>query len=392
MNKKLVWYGGTKTQKHKIEKGLDFEKLKNHGIDVLAIDGIATLENTLSEKFLSEKKTSKKRSNTLKNIIDEMKGYNEQTHLVQLNKVFDTFNNLTQPTELIMGGHSRGAAAGLTGFITELYALALISKPKTSDFAKSLENVQQINLIVVDPVQGPLQGNLLGLQKNLKHENPIKEMLDTISAVANKPNLFNVSIFFPKFADKKIFKLDKNWEHYIKKSKGEYKEYNSGFYHSHMVNPEDKTKLFPLDKNNISPNGLLKQVIKERFGLITPEELNKTVIDLHKTEVDLMQILKKENTNRTQTEKAKVDEFETLVSNNKKGALNKIESALRNNSNDTAIKINGRTLNPKLLDTKKNNLSPATTTLRSQSSIPPTITLSLKKRSPLIPTKLKLQK
>ncbi len=384
MKKKLIWYGGTDTKKNKTEEVLDFKKLKNLGVEVLAIDGIGTLENRLSEKKLNTGKQSQSFSDHLGLVMDRVNGYSEETQITQLNKVFDTFNNLTNPTELVVGGHSRGAAAGVTGFITELYALALVQKsedfefaknkkPKAFDLAKSLENVQKISLIITDPVQGPSDNNLLGLQENLQSKNPVKEMLDTISEIVGKKDLFNVSVFLPRFDPRKTFQLDKRWENYMTKNKGQYQEYNAGFDHSNMVSSKKNPTLYPLDIDGVSPNGLLKKVIQERLGFVTKKELNNTAKDLHNTEVDLIQILKKDNKNRTKTEEVKATDLKTLIARNKTGANhNSMQSALRDNSkSDTPIKINGRLLNPKSLNTKKGNLSSATTASRNQNNLRP---------------------
>ena len=200
---------------------------------------------------------------------DTVTGYKEREHLVDAEnffKVLEKIEQSEQETELTIGGHSRGAAVGLTGFLAMFLAAARQDKNVKDSSPWAL--VSKINIIAVDPVQGSQTGSedtndMMGLLPEQTVDSIIKEIEQLL--FQGKP-VFHITVYTARFDARKEFCLDSRWQEWIDANKGSLMEnqdraelYVAGFRHSSMVCAEDEiTEIY--EEN--SPRGLMKEIIK----------------------------------------------------------------------------------------------------------------------------------
>jgi len=163
-------------------------------------------------------------------------GYREATHLTNSEAFFKALSN--DPKKMVLAGHSRGAAVGITGIITEMYAEArLIEKKGEQVDSNFLKNIDKIAIVALDPVMGLDTNDHMGLNRKLDSNAPsISEMLNTISEVAKKPDLFDVTVFLARHDGRELFKIDERWKEFHTLNAGKKCDvYHASFQHSDMV-------------------------------------------------------------------------------------------------------------------------------------------------------------
>lgn len=297
MKKLFLWYSGTDTEAKDMRNFFNIAETDTIKVDY--IDGLGTDGNLLATQTLQGKEP-KNKTKILTPVLDAffktkttIYGAQEHDQLAQILHTFeiiDKINSDDKEVELIIGGHSRGAAIGILGLIASLYATS-----KTHSFKDSL--IKKIIFIAVDPVPGSpsnlasllsdSKNDLLGFE-TIEGKNKIKTALDFIATKSEKPNLFKVIYYPARFDARNEFKGDDYWLEFYKnqmeklkleklestKSKIDHplnepvietKFYIGGFRHSAMV---DKTEEISALYDEVNcPTNLLKEIVNQELGL-----------------------------------------------------------------------------------------------------------------------------
>lgn len=274
MKKLFLWYSGTGTTAEHMRNF--FNITASDTIKIAYVDGLGTENNRTESQTLSNNQTGSwtewlmgffKKTELLH---DQAYGYKEKHQLAQLEHYFKLLEEIDpkkdKDVELIIGGHSRGAAAGVLGFITALYA--------SCKEGNTLEGspINKIRILAVDPVPGEKGNDLLGLEKETAEfkKNPILNMLNYIASSSKKQNLFKVVYYAARFDARDQFKADDYWLNYYKSQllnkQIDTEFYIGGFRHSAMVFDDDE--ISALYTGNARPTALMKELVKRELGLV----------------------------------------------------------------------------------------------------------------------------
>lgn len=356
--KKFIWYAGTRDTAAKASKRLELKRVENVAHSSI-IDGVGTKENAGDTR--KAEKTHEKQVNGNINLIgalvknvknrlraekDTYNGYSEYTHIAQLEAVFEGIGQDNKPIYLVLGGHSRGAAVGVTGFLIQLYALSQLDNG-----AEFLENINSIKLIVCDPVAGTKENDLMGMLEGISSDNPIKVMMDAISEKAGKPDLFHTTMVTSRFDARHAFEIDNYWKKFAESKPKNMEVFSAGFQHSELVG-KNGNNIEMYSNPKITPKSLLQAIIDESLGLISKNDLDKKASALEKIELKLIEELRGE-------EKYNSDAISSLrEKTSRKGyhgirkllPMTSLEETLRESSkketgNKESVKNNGRNVN-----------------------------------------------
>jgi hypothetical protein len=235
---------------------------------------------------------------------DTINGYSEREHLVDSEYFFmlveylEKYQHLIQAEqvpkediELTIGGHSRGAAVGMTSL---LYIFSVSARKFEKNENSPWSLVSKIRIIAVDPVPGKQVGDedtndMMDLPSDRTIDSIIQEIEDL---VFDHKSVFHTTVYTARFDARKEFRLDSRWQRWI----DDHKEfifnhdraelYIAGFRHSSMVCAEDEiTEIY--DKN-YTPRGLMRKILevngsreaRERYYQQLSQHEMKTLEDL----------------------------------------------------------------------------------------------------------------
>ena len=274
MKRLFLWYSGTGTTAEHMRNFFNFTA--NDTLKIAYVDGLGTENNRTESQTLSENKTGSwtewlmgffKKTELLH---DQAYGYKEKHQLAQLEHYFKLLDEIDpekdKEVELVIGGHSRGAAAGVLGFITALYACR--------KEGNTLEGspIKKIRILGVDPVPGTKGNDLLGLEEETVEfkKNPLLNMLNYIASSSKKAELFKVIYYTARFDARNEFRADDYWLNFYKSQRAnrqvETEFYVGGFRHSAMVFEDDE--ISSLYTGNSRPTALMKELVKRELGLV----------------------------------------------------------------------------------------------------------------------------
>jgi hypothetical protein len=232
--------------------------------------------------------------------LDSAFGYKEDNQLVSLVATFNLIEGMLESVKkgkkinLIIGGHSRGSAAGMTGFLASFLA-AIQANQINKDLADS---IQKITLIPVDPVSGGQSGgkdtNDQMIEGGKKESSKItmEYLLEEIEAgLFKKKKIFNITAYLARFDARNQFSLDNRWFQFLnntpKSFEGRTKSYIGGFRHSAMVDTGDEiTSLY----GKSTPMGLMKKLVESAINNLpaTKKDADNCAELLKKKELELM--------------------------------------------------------------------------------------------------------
>ncbi len=223
---------------------------------------------------------------------DIVLGYREHHQISQLFQIAEVIEGLAKyddnEVHLIIGGHSRGIADGMLGFLTSLY-LHCTQRPNP-DQHLFFKKANRVSLIAVDPVNGAeLQdmiggmvdrNDIMGFDELPWDQRKISHLLHTMERATGKPGLFDVVLYTARFDARDEFLLDKYWLEFLEDIKrgvgytGTFKYYVGGFRHSAMVSKNDElTELYVNEENDDSPVVLLRHILMDVKGNTTSADL-----------------------------------------------------------------------------------------------------------------------
>ncbi|WP_378187018.1 hypothetical protein ACE939_01565 [Aquimarina sp. W85] len=303
-NKKIfIWFSGTSSKAKKAKEVLQIASLEKQGVEVLILDGVGTNKMTNSEEnyWIHTKKSVF--SPVIRPVINLKRlitGYRESTHISQHDQIIKFIDQIESNSEnkgkkfdLLIGGHSRGAAVGLKSYLANLETqLDRLENNENNKNSKSIfMNLGKLDFMVVDPVAGEMKNDYMSGQHKSLIETSINDIIDNIKTslqeINKNKNLKVTGISYNARYDKrKAFKLDEDWKPFFKsKDKNYQKEvFVAGFSHSSMVS----LKKSILYEENESPRDLLVKIIKQRLGFVSLEETKELARKLDKIEYDLV--------------------------------------------------------------------------------------------------------
>ncbi|OOF21053.1 hypothetical protein BZJ17_10115, partial [Salinivibrio sp. IB574] len=210
--------------------------------------------------------------------------------LVSIDKIFALFDYLeslspNEEVELVIGGHSRGAAIGLVSFLA---SLCQASKTEINDKVNIYwEKINKIRLLPADPVAGKALNyewlnekikefftNFLGLKNDnfgvetMDSDEPITSLILEIEKNLFKGRkVFEIFIFSARFDARDQFPADENWKRFIDKiisNDGPLADrtlmISAGFRHSSMINKNDEIS-YLYENSGVSPISLLMGIV-----------------------------------------------------------------------------------------------------------------------------------
>ncbi|WP_070972016.1 hypothetical protein [Vibrio sonorensis] len=272
MKRVLVWFSGTGTEAEKQIEEIGFDvTLFDH---IMVSSGVGTAElRQMAEKLTKKDKSVLERlfSATEKTgvLLDKIEGYKERENIVSALQVFETIDYLNalpndEHVEMVLGGHSRGAAVGLVTFLATLNEQARYSVNEEGDTCWS--KVSEIQLVPVDPVAGKQAGSEdTNDMLNLPNDYPMSALLSDIeNNLFQGREVFQVKVFCARFDARDEFRFDSRWFEFIQTSQSLARPVtvmSAGFRHSSMVDIEDE--LLPLYADiDTSPIQLLRSIIE----------------------------------------------------------------------------------------------------------------------------------
>lgn len=257
----LVYIAGTGVSAASAEDNLRLKDFENEqeNTQVALANGIGTSESVRDSRADSQKK---KASDRIIAWFLKRKGYIKKTHDTNLQKVADATAHfdLESHNHLVLAGHSRGAAVGITGVITAWYQKVL----KMEEGAVFLPEIDKISIIAMDPVLGPNTNNQLGIGKVSDANTPsIAFMLNKIAEAAGKPDLFDVTIIQARYDARTAFNTDQRWAEFIRDNKDiKCKIYSTGFQHSAMIKENLLDQIY---EENKKPRNLIRAIIGRKL-------------------------------------------------------------------------------------------------------------------------------
>ncbi|QGK74466.1 hypothetical protein [Flavobacterium sp. SLB02] len=359
MKKLFLWYSGTDTTAESMRNFFNItetDTIKVEYINGLGTEGNISKTNTLQNNdAANEPGLINKFTNYIYKLYTRAKGAQEHDQVAQIEHFFKITENTNsdEEVELIIGGHSRGAAVGILGLIASLYETCRLSSFENS-------SIKKITFIAVDPVPGSskvLGSSALGSKNDLLGfetiggENKIKTALDFIATRSKKPNLFKVIYYPARFDMRNEFKADQYWlDFYENQCKNlnivnpkndkpviETKFYIGGFRHSAMVNKtEEISELY--DEINC-PTNLLKEIVYHELE-ISNSDLNAIQEGIIKTENDVLALVSNIK-NLKLTERTTKDSYPLEIKAEKiLYSGESLEQIIRNRAKNNSAKIN----------------------------------------------------
>ncbi|WP_109830082.1 hypothetical protein [Reichenbachiella versicolor] len=278
----LIWFNGTGTPMEDMAPLLTHLHLSPSQMQ--SISGLGTEDNLISSKALSSNSnlhstgswfdpTSYTLFNTILGTKDTTAGYAERNQFASINAVFNTIDKISTSSssniELIIGGHSRGAAAGIIGFLSSL--LEAISKDKSFRESPLYKKVKKIHVISVDPVAGQRGNDLTGGE-----DIRIDQLYKSIQSKFENTSLISTTLYQARFDCRDEFKADDKWLNYLKanynfvtatSTNPSFRYYIAGFRHSIMIYPNDGELSKSLYANTqVTPLNLLINIINDIVG------------------------------------------------------------------------------------------------------------------------------
>jgi len=273
MKKVMIWFSGTGTTAQDMLPFLQDEVLLKSLDAAIILEGVGT-------QAMAKAKIAAKPFNNIFNkgfqflfgkYIDQVKGYSPADNELSIDNFFAVINLIEQMQddniELVIGGHSRGAAVGMVCLLASLYQQVLLQK---SGFENSyLQKISRIHLVAADPVSGKQPGDeitndMMGLTKDIK----LSQLLSEIERLVyqGKP-IFHISVFAARFDARNEFAFDSRWKEFIDEQiiqtavfSLRAKLFIGGFRHSEMVQPDQAlAALYP--SLAVHPQQLLRQII-----------------------------------------------------------------------------------------------------------------------------------
>ncbi len=275
----LIYYGGTCENSERTEKNLSLQAYAERGLCNLHIEsGVGTVDNSRKMAETHKRPLLRKALIPITTLAHSIRGYSVDTHIAQSTALSEAMNN--DPNELMLMGHSRGAAVGITGIINQWYiqALALKEQKGTASDRLFSEQLESIHLLLIDPVSGPDTNENFGKTDDFP---PIHEMLRVISEVAEKPNLFEVTCLFSRYDPRKLLELDPRWITFSEQSEYPSEVIHTGFRHNSSV----ATHHLDIYPEHLTPDALTKAIIEQKLGLRSKEELYRLVSQIEETEL-----------------------------------------------------------------------------------------------------------
>ncbi|PXW48277.1 hypothetical protein DFO54_102368 [Erwinia sp. AG740] len=266
MEKVLIWFCGTGTTEEEF-----FTNVEISGFSaVVVIDGIGTAA------MLTKTQALAKRASWVGSVADmfqasgvrydQLQGYDDRAGVVTLDSLFPLVEHLKTLKEyqLVVGGHSRGAAVGLTEFLAELYHLA-VQNQAPGVWA----NAKTIRLVVVDPVQGQQSTD-----KDTNAFNAIlkdKTLAQILAELETKwfggREVFDTIVYSARYDARSSFAFDYRWYHFITEQMGKQagpakraKLVMAGFRHSAPVYKSDEIAELYQGKG-VAPIAFLQQLV-----------------------------------------------------------------------------------------------------------------------------------
>jgi len=267
----LIWFNGTGTPIADMAPLMNTINLPaTHRTMVSGLGTTGNSEPSLamtSSSWLNPKSYSvfKHFANTYYTLL----GYSEENQLASIMAaVTNSLENITtsqsDEIELIIGGHSRGAAAGILGFLSAF--MAAIKADANFSSSPLYHKVKKIHLVPVDPVPGPKGNDLMGFSS-------IHDLLAQLKTAFNNTALFNIVLYSARFDCRDGFKSDNNWFLFLNRhfnfstattTQDNFKFYIGGFRHSIMIYPQDGNLEQSLYTDaSITPIKLLENILND---------------------------------------------------------------------------------------------------------------------------------
>ncbi|MFM2476855.1 hypothetical protein [Celerinatantimonas sp. MCCC 1A17872] len=264
MKKLLVWFCGTGTQ----TKDMEFLYTNSEFDKSYIIDGVGTKTMTHRENTLKESETWGLKSwvNSTRNLVF---GYTEETTIVGIDTLIDTLVSdlerlatSKEQVDLVIGGHSRGAAVGLVTFLASLNEQVTfdIKSANVSDKEcpqseeSSWRVVKSLRIIAADPVSGRQidsedTNDMFGVSPDMKLDDLLLCLRHSLFSQVEQ---FQVYIYSARFEVRNAFRFDSRWFDFVDKIKEDNQSkivdahlLIGGFRHSAMVSQSDElTELY----------------------------------------------------------------------------------------------------------------------------------------------------
>lgn len=244
-----------KTKKEPKPSILD-DVAENH---IYITDGVGTTENTQKEQKNNRKKYP------IRTRVALLRGHTKKTQEAQVQSLADKLEKLKSPVDLVLGGHSRGAAAGVIGFLAYL---AKLKSDNPVKFNAIFENIKHIRVIGADPVQGPFPNYLYGIEKKLGKEDLIHNILEEITPESRDINeFFDISIILPRLDPVKQLIIDKNWQEFITNHPKSCQKYYLGISHGAFMQKNKAVERWYVRSNGskVTPNEVFRSFIKKKL-------------------------------------------------------------------------------------------------------------------------------
>ncbi|SLM63264.1 MULTISPECIES: hypothetical protein [Dickeya] len=266
MEKVLIWFCGTGTTQQDFLSNVEISGFNT----IVAIDGIGTAAMLTKTQVLAKRETwtgtFADMSNKLGVLYDQVNGYDDRADVVTLNSLFPLVDHLQTLNEyqLVIGGHSRGAAVGLTEFLAELYQLAGLNQAP-GVWAKA----KTIRLVVVDPVQGQQDSDkdTNAFNAILKNKTLAQILAELESKWFGGREVFETFVYSARYDARSSFAFDYRWYHFITEQMGKVagpakraKLVMAGFRHSAPVSKEDEISALYQGKG-VAPIAFLQQLV-----------------------------------------------------------------------------------------------------------------------------------
>jgi hypothetical protein len=363
-DKFLIYFSGTGTVKKSPEQAFEMDKMRAAGVKVMVINGVGTMPDAKASR---EMRSGPEPQNPgiVTNIVngvagafngtrdaskstrDKLLGYDQTTQLVQQNEAIKAISSLDKPTDVVVAGHSRGAAVGVKGFIAELYALSEVAKKEGGDLSNGpfMENIESLHFIPIDPVPGPEVNDKLGAQ-DLQVEDRVTHMFNAISERAENPDLISTTVINARHDARTPFSLDPEWGKFIENNEGNKCEVHAmGFQHSTMVKTSDPDPTIYPDPD-ITPKTVAAAIIGNKLGLVDSAEVTQKAEALRERELGIIKNISEDKIGPA--EKVVLKQSSRAGYNLVNGLMPYESLQQKTKGVDTTtepVKINGRTVN-----------------------------------------------
>ncbi|MCI5211108.1 MAG: hypothetical protein D3910_20500 [Candidatus Electrothrix sp. ATG2] len=290
----MIWFCGTGTKQKSMEFFFGDQKFN----ELLVVDGVGTKENNEKSQKMADRSWYNPSRWFFSVTRTQVKGYKEEHQLSSADQfMWAVIEKLEKyhdkEVHLIIGGHSRGAAGGIIGLITSLYASCKIHKSVSDHLL--FKKVKKITLLPVDPVAGPKGNDRLGFTTLHEEEKKISYLLNYIEKKSGMNKLFNIVLYTARFDARNQFKLDDVWHQFQTKPEEfvtRLQYFIAGFRHSAMVDCADE--LTDIYGSSATPMVLLKEIISQLSGnaQVNPNKTFKTIALTEKALMDRLRVRK----------------------------------------------------------------------------------------------------